>query len=181
MLFFILCFAVLIPVEGATKKQKAKKAFREAIESGEITVNDRAYSALRDANRDGYPELIIFDYEGCDPLMRIYRYKKGKAKLIVTHNCEWMMFYNASERTFHERGEGSGGWRIDYKLKGNTLTQVCRYYGYSTWDGKSGYTKTVNGKEITITKEEYTKRFEEAPVGNVLKQRTKAKLLKLLS
>lgn len=183
--FFIVLsvlFAVLmltsLPVMAASKAKEARKAYVSAIENGQVDVYAGSSSAVEDADGDGVPELMIFNEKG-GPQIDIYAYKGGKVVRVVSHDCEYTMYYNAAKKTFHEVGEGDGGWRIDYKLKGDGLKELRKYYGYKHGEEQHA-TKTVNGKEKEISYKLYKKAMNNASKGNALKKRTKKALIKYL-
>ena len=145
VVLFIIIFALFsTPAFAASKSKKAKSAYAKMIEHGGIRIGASTYSAVSDANKDGYPELILADRSA--EVLKIYSYIKGKVKLIVTHKCEvWAASYDASRKVFNIGGDSDTIFWDEYKLKKQSFVYNCFYIWKRSRDYKSGkYVKIKN-------------------------------------
>ena len=177
LLFTIILALFTTPAFAASKSKKAKAAYAKMIKNGSISIGSSTYSAVSDANKDGYPELILADNSA--NVLKIYTYAKGEVKLIVTHKCEvWAVVYDASRKVFNIGGDSDTIFWGEYKLKKQSFVYNCLYTWKRSRDYKSGkYVKIKNGKETEISKSSFMKK---ANAKNALKKRSKKSLIKYL-
>ena len=177
ILFTLIVLVFTSTTFAASKSKKAKSAYARAIRNGSISIGSQTYSAVSDANRDGYPELILADH--ISNMLKIYTYKNGKVVLIVAYGCEaWATSYDTSRRVFYIGGDSDTWFRDEYKLKKCSLIHSGTYIWKRSKDYSSGrYVKIKNGKETEISKSAFMKK---EITKNALKKRTRRGLLKIL-
>ena len=178
-LVIIVC-GLTTTVFAANKTKKAKNAYYKALKNGSIDTDTNMWCALKDVDKNGIPELLIYLYgTKHEPCFYLYTYKNGKVVQLVKHNCEYTMYYNEKKHIFSEVGEGGGGWRIDYKLKKGKLVEIVRYEGYAEGGNTYQY-KVVGSKKTPISREKYMTLFNGAEKDSCLVKMSKSKLKKML-
>ena len=177
LLFTIILALFTTPAFAASKSKKAKAAYAKMIENGSISIGYSTYSAVSDANKDGYPELILADNSA--NVLKIYTYAKGEVKLIVTHKCEaWALKYDASRKVFKIGADSDTIFWDEYKLKKQSFVYICTYiWKYTSKDKIGKYVKIKNGKETEVSKSSFMKK---ANAKNAMKKRSKKSLIKYL-
>ncbi len=166
------------------KIKAAKGAYLSAIRNNKIKLPSVFKYAIEDADKDGYPELILFN-EVHDtvqyPPFQFYTYKNGIVRLVLQDTDELTFWhYNKDTRVLSYTTEGDGSYLQLYKFNGKKLKLTYRYETIYQ-NGPAIYHRIRNGKVKNITHAKFQKKWNAALQTDCMRETTREAMMNVLA